>query len=69
MFLAGDPDGAGTSLYSMEVERRIPHRLSSGLDRYTSLAASADGKTAKNVYLPNRKKDTKGKDKDKKDNK
>jgi Tol biopolymer transport system component len=28
----------------MEVERRIPHRLTSGLDRYTSLAASADGR-------------------------
>jgi hypothetical protein len=28
----------------MDVERRIPHRLSSGVDRYTSLAASADGR-------------------------
>jgi len=28
----------------MDVERRIPHRLSSGLDRYTSLAVSADGR-------------------------
>jgi Tol biopolymer transport system component len=28
----------------MDVERRIPHRLSSGPDRYTSLAASADGR-------------------------
>lgn len=28
----------------MDVERRIPHRLSFGLDRYTSLAASADGR-------------------------
>jgi Tol biopolymer transport system component len=27
----------------MDVERRIPHRLLSGSDRYTSLAASADG--------------------------
>ena len=27
----------------MDVDRRIPHRLTSGLDRYTSLAASADG--------------------------
>jgi Tol biopolymer transport system component len=43
MFLAGDPAEGGLSLYSMDVERRIPHRLSSGLDRYTSLAASADG--------------------------
>ena len=28
----------------MDVERRIPHRLTSGFDRYTSLAASADGR-------------------------
>ena len=44
MYLASDPDGAGPWLYSMDVERRIPHRLTSGLDRYTSLAASADGR-------------------------
>jgi Tol biopolymer transport system component len=43
MYLASDPDGSGPWLYSMDVERRIPHRLDSGLDRYTSLAASADG--------------------------
>ena len=44
MYLAGDPDGSGPWLYSMDVEHRIPHRLTSGLDRYTSLAASADGR-------------------------
>jgi Tol biopolymer transport system component len=44
MYLASDADGSGPWLYSMDVERRIPHRLSSGLDRYTSLAASADGR-------------------------
>lgn len=44
MYLASDPDGSGPWLYSMDVERRIPHRLSSGPDRYTSLAASADGR-------------------------
>ncbi len=44
IYLASDPDGSGPWLYSMDVERRIPHRLSSGLDRYTSLAASADGR-------------------------
>ena len=43
MYLAGDSDGSGPWLYSMDVERRIPHRLTSGLDRYTSLAASSDG--------------------------
>jgi len=44
MYLAGDPDGSGPWLYGMDVERRMPHRLTSGLDRYTSLAASADGR-------------------------
>jgi Tol biopolymer transport system component len=44
MYLASDPDGSGPWLYSMDVERRIPHRLTSGLDRYTSLATSADGR-------------------------
>ncbi|MGB9244619.1 MAG: winged helix-turn-helix domain-containing protein [Candidatus Acidiferrales bacterium] len=44
MYLASDGDGAGPWLFSMDVERRIPHRLTSGLDRYTSLAASADGR-------------------------
>lgn len=43
LYLADDRDGAGSSLYSMDVERRIAHRLTSGLDRYTSLAATADG--------------------------
>ncbi|HXH67257.1 MAG TPA: hypothetical protein VNI81_08640, partial [Candidatus Limnocylindrales bacterium] len=44
LYLASDPDGSGSWLYGMDTERRIPHRLSSGLDRYTSLAASADGR-------------------------
>ncbi len=44
IYLATDLDGSGPWLYSMDTERRVPHRLSSGLDRYTSLAASADGR-------------------------
>jgi Tol biopolymer transport system component len=43
VYLASDPDGSGPWLYSLDVERRIPHRLTSGLEQYTSLAASADG--------------------------
>ena len=43
-YLASAPDGSGQCLYSVDVERRIPHQLTSGLDRYTSLAASADGR-------------------------
>jgi Tol biopolymer transport system component len=44
LYLASDSDESGPWLYSMDVERRIPHPLTSGLDRYTSLAASADGR-------------------------
>ena len=44
LYLASDPDGSGPWLYGTDVERRIPHRLASGVDRYTSLAASADGR-------------------------
>jgi hypothetical protein len=44
MYLACDPDGSGPWLYSIDVERRIPHRLMFGPDAYTSLAATADGK-------------------------
>jgi Tol biopolymer transport system component len=43
LYLAGDPDASGLSLYAMDVDHRIPHRLTSGLDRYTSLAATPDG--------------------------
>ena len=44
IYLVSDSDGSGPWLYSMDVERRIPHRLTSGPDRYTSLAVSADGR-------------------------
>lgn len=43
VYLATDSSGAGPWLYSTDVERRIPHRVSAGIDTYTSLAASADG--------------------------
>ena len=44
LYLASDPDGSGPWLHTVDVERRVPHRLTSGLDRFTSLAASADGR-------------------------
>ncbi len=44
LYLATGPDGSGPWLYGMDVERRIPHRLTNGLERYTSLAASSDGR-------------------------
>jgi Tol biopolymer transport system component len=42
LYLAADRDGSGPWLYSMDVERRTAHRLTSGIERYTSLAASED---------------------------
>jgi Tol biopolymer transport system component len=44
LYLASDAEGSGPWLYSMDIDRRISHRLGTGLDRYTSLAASADGR-------------------------
>ena len=44
MYLASDRDGSGPWLYSVDVERRQPRRVSAGVDRYASLAASADGR-------------------------
>jgi Tol biopolymer transport system component len=43
LYLATDADGLGPWLYSIDVERRIPHRLTVGLDSYSSLSASSDG--------------------------
>jgi Tol biopolymer transport system component len=43
VYLATDPQGLGPWLYAMDVEQRVPHRISFGLERYTSLAASAGG--------------------------
>ena len=44
LYIASDATGGGPWLYVVDVERRLPHRISSGLESYTSLAASADGK-------------------------
>lgn len=43
LYLATDAQGGGPWLYGIDLRRRVPHRLSFGLERYTSLAASADG--------------------------
>jgi Tol biopolymer transport system component len=43
VYLASDPQGSGPWLYAVNVEQRVPHRISFGLERYTSLAASAGG--------------------------
>jgi Tol biopolymer transport system component len=44
LYLASDPDGAGPWIHSFDIRRRRSRRVSVGLDRYTSLAASADGR-------------------------
>jgi Tol biopolymer transport system component len=43
LYLATDRDGSGPWLYAMDTERRVAVRVSSGIERYTSLAASANG--------------------------
>ena len=43
VYLATEADGSGPWMYAVDVERRRPHRISSGLESYTSLAASTDG--------------------------
>jgi Tol biopolymer transport system component/DNA-binding winged helix-turn-helix (wHTH) protein len=43
LYLAADAEGRGPRLYALDLTERVPHRLSFGLERYTSLAASADG--------------------------
>jgi len=44
LYLSGGPEESGPWIYGMDTERRVPHRLTSGVERYTSLAASADGR-------------------------
>ena len=44
VYLASDSAGAGPWLHSLDVRRPVPHRVSAGLERYTSLAGTADGR-------------------------
>jgi Tol biopolymer transport system component len=44
LYLASDADGGGPWIHTLDVERRTTRRASFGIDRYTSLAASADGR-------------------------
>ena len=44
LYLATDGDGSGPWIYAMDVERRVPHRISTGVEEYMSLAASTDGR-------------------------
>src|SRR5262249_51899106 len=36
-------DGSGSGLYAMDVERRIPHPVTAGLEEYVSVDATPDG--------------------------
>ncbi|MDQ5856917.1 MAG: protein kinase, partial [Acidobacteriota bacterium] len=44
IYSAARPDGSGSGLYAMDVERRIPHAVTAGLEEYATVAASADGR-------------------------
>ena len=44
LYLATDALDEGPWLYGMDVERRVAHRLTSGVDAYVSLSSSADGR-------------------------
>lgn len=45
LYLTTDSEGAGPWIHAIDVERREPRRVSPGLERYTSLAASLDGRS------------------------
>jgi Tol biopolymer transport system component/DNA-binding winged helix-turn-helix (wHTH) protein len=44
LYLARAEDGSGPWLYGMNLQRRVAHRIRFGLQPFTSLAASADGR-------------------------
>lgn len=44
LYLASNQDGSGPWIHSLDVERRVPRRAIFGIDKYTSLSASADGR-------------------------
>jgi Tol biopolymer transport system component len=44
LYLASDAEGAGLSIHSVDVRERRARRVSAGIERYSSLAASSDGR-------------------------
>ena len=44
LYVTKAEDGSGPWLYRMDVRRRIPHRLTFGVEQYLSIAASSDGR-------------------------
>jgi Tol biopolymer transport system component/tRNA A-37 threonylcarbamoyl transferase component Bud32 len=43
VYIAPAADGSGTCLYGTDVERRVPHRLNTGVEQYRSIAGSNSG--------------------------
>jgi len=43
LFVMPDKDGSGPWLWALDVNRKAAHSISQGLNRYTSVSASADG--------------------------
>jgi serine/threonine protein kinase/Tol biopolymer transport system component len=44
LFVSHDVDGSGPWLWSLDPERKVTRRISFGVERYTSLAATPDGR-------------------------
>jgi Tol biopolymer transport system component len=44
LYVARGEDGSGPWLWALDVESKVTRRVNSGLDRYTSVAASRDGR-------------------------
>ena len=44
VYVARDRDGSGPWLWALEVNRKTTHRISFGLEKYVSVAASGDGR-------------------------
>ncbi|PYV30112.1 MAG: DNA-binding protein, partial [Acidobacteria bacterium] len=44
LYVARDRDGSGPWLWALDVERKFTRRASFGLEKYTSVAAGADGR-------------------------
>jgi Tol biopolymer transport system component len=44
LYTSKEADGSGPFLYGIDVDRRVPHRIGFGVELYTSIAATPDGR-------------------------
>jgi serine/threonine protein kinase len=44
LYTSREADGSGPWPYGIDIDRRVPHRISFGVERYTSIAATSDGR-------------------------